>query len=133
MNQDVQLVVGWGLVILLVAVGILWVRLRRRRQQRQVDALAEAMVARDKEREQLQLESLRGTPDLAPFETYATEWEWEEDLRRKTFMGYTVLEMNRFPYPDGSDNEVQVQWQADPQALRRARRELLRTERQTAT
>lgn len=129
MSLGVQLVIGWGLFALLLALAILWERLRRRRQRRRAEAWEDAMVARDREREQTQLEELRGIPDLAPFETYATEWEWEEDLRRKTFMGYKVLELYRFPYADGSDNEVRVQWQADPQALRRAKRELERTGR----
>ena len=111
----------FGAVILAVVAYFLSRRIRRRRE----DSAARAMVARDKEREQFQVESLRGIPDIAPFETYATEWEWEQDLRRKSFMGYSVLELNRFPYGDG-DNEVQVQWQGDPQALRRAKRELER-------
>ena len=128
--QVVGDVIGW-VVLALIALVIVGFALRPWRRRRRAEALAAAMVARDKQRELLQLESLRGIPDLAPFETYTTEWEWEEDLQRKTFMGYKVLELNRFPHADGSDNEVQVQWQGDPRDLQRAKRELQRAERQS--
>lgn len=128
--QAVGDIVGWVVIVLLV-LGVVYLCLRPWLRRRRERAWVRAMEERDQEREQLQLESLRGTPDLAPFETYATEWEWQQDLRRKTFMGYSVLELERIPYQDGSDNEVQVQWQADPRALQRAKRELQRAERQT--
>lgn len=126
MPYAAQLILGWGIFAGLLAAGILYGRWSRRRQDRRAEAYTAAMVARDKEREQLQLQSLRGIPDVAPFAAYATEWEWEQDLRRMTLMGYRVLELDRIPYADGSDNEVQVQWQADPRALQRAQRELRR-------